>query len=51
MDARELPPFVINYTQIKFISAVCRRLLIPFFLHECSPLHRQFAAKFQCQRT
>ena len=48
MGPRELPPFVINYTQIKLISAACRLLPIPFFLHECSPLHRQFAAEFQC---
>ena len=51
MGPREFPLFVINYTQIKLISAVCRCLPIPFQLHERPPLHRQFAPKFQRQRT
>ena len=46
MDPREFTLFVINYTQIKLISAECRRRLIPFFLNERPPLHRQFAAEF-----
>ena len=51
MDSRELTPYVINYTQIKLFSAECRCLFIPIHLHERTPLHRQFAAKFKRQRT